>query len=96
MLWEVIHLWKYRACIVFNFYRHLSSLVLWTGNGTGISLHNKEGVTQGETLAMIGYGIGILPLINNLKRDIPDVTQPKYADKSGDLGAFVKIETYRI
>ena len=52
------------------------------------------GVTQGDPLAMITYGIGILPLINNIKREIPDVTQPWYADNSGALGMFARIETY--
>ena len=51
-------------------------------------------MTQGVTLAMITYGIGILPLIKNLKRDIPDVTQPWYADNARALGPFARIETY--
>ena len=43
---------------------------------------------------MITYGIGILPLIKNLKRVIPDVTQPWYDDDAGALGAFTRPETY--
>ena len=43
---------------------------------------------------MIAYGIGILPLINNLKREIPNVTQPWYSDNAGSLVAFARIETY--
>ena len=43
---------------------------------------------------MIAYEIGILPLIQNLKREIPDVTKPWYADDAGALGTFVIIETY--
>ena len=43
---------------------------------------------------MIAYGIGILPLIKNIKREIPDVTQPWYADKDGYLDTFARIETY--
>ena len=39
-------------------------------------LHSKEGVTQEGPLSMITYGVCILPLINNLKREILDVTQP--------------------
>ena len=57
-------------------------------------LHSKEEVTQGDTLAMIAYSIGILLLINNLKQDIPDATQPWYADDAGALGRFEIIETY--
>ena len=43
---------------------------------------------------MIAYGIGILPLIKNLKRGIPDATQPWYADDVGDLDRLARIETY--
>ena len=49
---------------------------------------------QGGPLAMIEYDIGILPLIKNLKRDIPGVTQPWYADNVEYLGMFAIIETY--
>ena len=48
---------------------------------------------QGGPLAMIAYRIGILPLINNIKREIPDVPQPWYADNAGALGTFAKLET---
>ena len=63
-------------------------------NGAASFLHSKEGVTQGYTLAMIAYGIGILPLIKNLKQDIPDVTQPWHADNTRGLGMLAIIETY--
>ena len=43
-----------------------------------IILHSKEGVTQGYPLVMMAYGIGILTLIKNLKREIPDVKHPWY------------------
>ena len=49
---------------------------------------------QGNPLAMIAYRIGILPLIKNIKRVIPDVAQPWYADNSGALGKFTRLETY--
>ena len=49
---------------------------------------------QGDTLAMIVYRIIILPLLNNIKREIPAVTQPRYADNARALGTFAKIDTY--
>ena len=49
---------------------------------------------QGYPLAMIAYGIIILPFIKNLKREIPDVAQPWHADNAGALGTFVILETY--
>ena len=42
---------------------------------------------------MISYGIGILPLIKNLKRKLPDVTQPWYTDDARALGTFAIIQT---
>ena len=62
--------------------------------GRPVFLNSKEGVTQRDPLKIIVYRIGILPLINNIKREIPDVTQPWYADNSGALGMFARIETY--
>ena len=57
-------------------------------------MHSKEGMPHVDPLSMIVYGIGILPLINNLKREIPDVTHPWYADDTGDLGTFAILGTY--
>ena len=51
-------------------------------------------MAQGHPLAMITYGIGILPLIKNLKHDIHNITKPWYADNSGTLGTLARIETY--
>ena len=57
-------------------------------------LHSREGVMKGGPIAMITYRVGILPLIKNLKRAIPDVTHHWYADDSGALGTFARIETF--
>ena len=76
MLWSVRYLWPSGAQFFFSCYRHWSSLVLRNGNWTESVIHSREGVTQGGALSIIAYGIGILPLIKNLKRAIPDVTQP--------------------
>ena len=46
-------------------------------------MHSKEGVTQGNPLAMIPYGIGVLPLIREIRGAHPQVTQPWYMDDAG-------------
>ena len=51
-------------------------------------------MTQGDSLEMIAYGIAIRPLIDNLKRGIPDVTQTCYADDAGAFGVLAILETY--
>ena len=65
MLWTVRLLWLSGDRFYFNCYCHWSLIVLWNGNGTASFLHSREGVVQGEPLAIITYGINILPLINN-------------------------------
>ena len=51
-------------------------------------------MTQGGALAMVAYGIGILPLIKNLKAGFLDVTQPWYADNAVALGTFTRVRGY--
>ena len=43
---------------------------------------------------MIAYEIGISTHNKNLRRYIPDVTQPWYADDAGALGTFARVENY--
>ena len=89
MLWAVRHEWPSGAQFTFNCYRHWATLVVRnTEDGSGHFLQSKEGVTQGDLLAMIAYGIGVPPLIRELRRYHPHVTQPWYADDAGAGGSF--------
>ena len=46
----------------FNYYCHWGNLVVRdAGDRSGNFSHSKEGVTQGDPLAMIAYGIGVPP-----------------------------------
>ena len=66
--------------------------MVWdTGDGSGHFLHSKEGVTQGDPLTMIAYGIGVFPLIRELQGAHPRVTQPWYTDDARAGGTFQKI-----
>ena len=94
MLWAVRHEWPSGARFVFNCYRHWSTLILRSGNGTANFLHSKEGVSQGDPLSMFAYGLGILPLIRQLKADFPEVEQPWYADDAGAGGNFSEIRRF--
>ena len=93
MLWTVRHLWNSGDCFLFNFYLHWPSLVLQNGNSTASFLHSKEGMMHNYPLAMIVYGVGILPLIKNLKMEIPYVTHPWYADNAESLDTFSRLKT---
>jgi hypothetical protein len=41
-------------------------------------LFSKEGVTQGNPLFMVAYGLSLLPLIQQLKDEFPNILQPWY------------------
>ena len=93
-LWTVRHLWPSGARFAFNCYRHWSIMVVrTTGNTTMavIIIHSQEGVTQGCPLAMIIYGIGNLPLVRELKQQVPDVIQPWFADDASGGGKFLQL-----
>ena len=60
-------------------------------DGSGHFLHNKDGVNQGDPLAMITYGIGVITLIRELEDAHPRVTQPWHADDAGAGGNFDQI-----
>ena len=59
--------------------------------GSGQFLHSKQGVTQGDPMAMIAYSIGVLTLIRELRDAHPRVTQPCYGDDAGAEGSFGNI-----
>ena len=92
MLWDVRNEWPSGAQFTFNCYRHWDTLVVRdTGDGSGHFLHSKEGVNQGDLLAMIEYGIRVLPLIRELWSAHPWITQPWYADDTRAGGTFQQI-----
>ena len=60
----------------------------------GHFLFSKEVVNQGDPLAIVLYGLGILPLIRELRKAQPGVTQPWYADDTGTGGTFEGIRKH--
>ena len=92
MLWAVRHEWTSGAHFTFNFYRHWATLVVRDlEDGSVHFFHSKEGMIQRYPLAMIAYGIGVLPLIRDIQDAHPRVTQPWYADDVGAGGDFGQI-----
>jgi hypothetical protein len=67
------HKWPARARFCFNCYRHWSILVVQGKNGDVFVPHSKNGFTQGNPVAMIAYGIRLLPLIEALGEQHKDV-----------------------
>ena len=94
-LWTIRHRWPAGARFTFNCYRHWAQLLVRSVDGeAGTILFSKEGCTQGDPLAMIVYGIGMLPLVEKLQQEIPGMFQPWYADDAGAAGDYESIATY--
>ena len=63
--------------------------MIGAGDGTGQLLYSKEGVTHGDPLAIVVYGLGNPPpLIQELWTAHHSVTQTWYADESRSGGTF--------
>ena len=58
--------------------------------GFGI-IHSREGVTQGNPLAMIAYGILPLPMIRILRKEFPDIFQPWYVDDGAGMVSIPRL-----
>ena len=86
MLWTVRHLWPKGSRFAFNSYRHAALLVVRNRTRDAEFLASCEGVTQGDPLSMILYGIALIPLVELLRHDCPEVMQPWYADDLALLG----------
>ena len=69
---------------LFNTYRGYAPLIV---AGTTELLFSSEGTTQGDPLALLLYGVSLMPLIESLK-DRDTYLQTWYADDSGALGAL--------
>ena len=93
-LWTIRHLWPSGARFVFNCYKHWSLLIMRGEDGDITMLHSKEGVTQGDPLAMVVYGVGMLPLTHILRRQTEEMMQLWYADDAAAGGKFDKVLCY--
>jgi len=61
MLWTVRRLWPNGAAFAYNCYRHSARLILRRQGQDCAILDSKEGVTQGDPLSMILYGLALIP-----------------------------------
>jgi hypothetical protein len=57
------------------------------GNGKqAFRILSEEGLSQGDPLAMILYGVALLPLVEGLRQAVPEATTPWFADDSAAIG----------
>jgi hypothetical protein len=80
MLWTVRHRWAAGARFAFNCYRHYAKLVIRRPAKPPHVLLSREGVTQGDPLSMLLYGVALVPLVEELRQADPMVMSPFYAD----------------
>jgi hypothetical protein len=49
-------------------------------------IHSKEGITQGNCLAMSLYGVALMPLASKMREAIPEALQLWYCNNAGTAG----------
>eukprot|EP00957_Ditylum_brightwellii_P083747 6365708-Ditylum_brightwellii.AAC.1 len=64
MLWHVWHYWPSGCWYAFNIYHHWKVLVL---RGSILVVLSKEGIIQGNPMAMFLYALGTLLIAEHLK-----------------------------
>ena len=71
MPWSARHLWPSGARFTFNCCRHHATLMMQNGNDTALIIFSRKGISQGDPLSRLICGIGILPMVKELKRSVP-------------------------
>ena len=87
MLWTVRHRWQAGARFSFNFYKHWAQLLLRQLGELPVTILSREGVTQGDPLSMVLYGITLVPLAEELRSADPGLISPFYADDAAFDGS---------
>ena len=86
MLWTVRHQWPTGARFTFNCYWHKALIVFRRPAALFHIVTSREGVTQGDPLLMVLYGLPLLPLSKSMRTEDPGIFQPWYADDAGMRG----------
>ena len=80
MLRTVRHRWPAGARFDINFYWHWAQLLLRQPGGLPFTILIQEGVTQGDPILMVLYGITLVPLAEELRAADLGILYPFYAD----------------
>jgi hypothetical protein len=81
MLYVVRYLWPEGARFLFNAYKHWTPILYHDNiSGTASPVLSKTGVIQGDPLSMYAYALTLVPLIQRLHTEFPQLLQVWYAD----------------
>jgi hypothetical protein len=80
-----------RCPVAFNCYRHSAQLILRRKGKPGYVLLSAEGVTQGDPLSMILYGLALVPLAYTRRQAHPELVHAWYADDGQLQGRASKV-----
>ncbi len=73
MLWNMAHHWNRASRFAFNRYQHwVRCLVRSEPGEPALVIHSKEGITQGDCLAMSLYGVALMPLASKMRKEISE------------------------
>ena len=87
MLWTMWHLWPAGARFAFNCYRHWAQLLPCQPEEPPVTILNGEGVTQGDPISMVLYGIALVPLAEEIRAADPGLLSPFCADDAAFDGS---------
>jgi hypothetical protein len=91
-LWQVGHVCTWSP-VCFNCYRHSAQLLLRRRGCKCAIILSREGVTHGDPLSMVLYGLALTPLAEAIRQAVPQVVQPWYADDAAMAGPVTGIRT---
>ena len=80
MMWTVRHRWPSGARFALNCYKHWAQLLLRQPGELPVTILSREGVTQGDPLLLVLYGITLVPFAEELRAADPGLLSLFYAD----------------
>jgi hypothetical protein len=87
MLWNVAYHWNRVSWFAFNRYWHWVRYLVRSEPGElALVIHSKEGIMQGDCLAMSLYGVALMPLASKMHKEIPEALQLWYCNNAGAAG----------